>query len=157
MERIDPSLPVELRNALKNFSFPEFEPVVNGFRAISDSAWKLPTPIEGIGYRTFYFVDENPDGEEVRSGTITSGTLKVTVASSDAGCAQVGDDGVIVGEVVPRRDLHRALARGRTRSHVRCDLPRAVGQRGHGSHRGRPRFDGRGERTTRQREPPGRI
>ncbi len=99
LERIDPSLPVELRNALRNFSFPEFEPVVNGYRAISDSAWKLPTPIEGIGYRTFYFVDENPEGEEVRSGTITSGTLKITVASSDAGCKQVGEDGIIVGEV----------------------------------------------------------
>lgn len=113
VERIDPSLPVELRNALKNFSFPEFEPVVNGFRAISDSAWKLPTPIEGIGYRTFYFVDENPEGEEVRSGTITSGTLKITVASSDAGCAQVGDDGVIVGEVGAGTCIALSLAAAR--------------------------------------------
>jgi hypothetical protein len=96
-ERVDPSLPLELRNALKNFTFPKFEPVVNDYRAISDSAWKLPTPIEGIGYRTFYFVDENPEGTDVRSGTITSGTLRVTVAGDGAGCAQTGEDGVITG------------------------------------------------------------
>ena len=96
-ERIDPSLPLELRNALKNFSFPAFEPVVSGYRAISDSAWKLPTPIDGIGYRTFYFVDQNPEKSEARSGTISSGTIRVTVAGDSAGCAQTGGDGIISG------------------------------------------------------------
>ncbi len=98
VETADLRMPQDVRDALALLELPRFAPTINGFQAVSDSAWKLPGPFEGIGYRTFSFTDENPDGTLVQSGTIASGRANVA-STGGAGCLSADANGTYTGAV----------------------------------------------------------
>ena len=91
-------LPQGIRDAIAATRLPTFAPIVEGYFATSDAAWILPTANSGVGSRTFYFIDANPEGTEESSGTITAGNIVVREAPSTS-CAAAGEDGAYVTNV----------------------------------------------------------
>jgi hypothetical protein len=91
-------LPQGIRDAIAATRLPTFAPIVEGYFATSDAAWILPAATPGVGSRTFYFVDVNPEGTEEASGTITAGDILVREAPSTS-CAAAGEDGAYITNV----------------------------------------------------------
>jgi hypothetical protein len=98
-ETIDNRLPAEVRQALSGLMLPQFAPTLSGFAALSDSSWRLPQPFEGVGYRSFFFTDDNPEGAVVQSGTLVSGRASVAVTSGTPDCLQPDANGTVGGTV----------------------------------------------------------
>ena len=96
-EVVDDRLPQEVRDALAALQPPRFAPAITGFRAVSDSPWRLPSPLPGVGYRTFTFSDENPEGGTFVSGTIASGPAQVAIDTQAPGCLAADPNGVYGG------------------------------------------------------------
>ena len=96
-EVVDASWPAAVRDAVASLHPPLFAPTVSGFRAVSDSAWRLPEALAGIGYRTFSFADTNPENAPASSGTIIVGRAAISPGSGGAACAAPGPSGGLTG------------------------------------------------------------
>ena len=91
-ENVPTWLPDDAKEALNSVRLPAFAPILDGNRATSDAAWKLPDGIPVYGARTFVFVDANPEGTDVTSGTVTSGDVAISDPPTTA-CSSRGADG----------------------------------------------------------------